>query len=279
MHRPTGNSELRNLVQNGRFYGNLDEWTGTATIDRSTGYPRNGCAKIEDGQSIAQDAGLSNDSLYSLHYFYRLAPGATLTAGYGSITQAHTGEQVGLWHEGLLQFAVDASASSNVSFSSSGGTAYADAVTLRIGAIPTTRCDIARVVANRLGTLATDQSLSICTSAKGVNGDYTDAIDEALRATGAVGNYGEPDVTKVCLDELNTVIDSAYAAMLQMLQGSYALSSGKQTWLGPRKETAGNTVEHISMLLGGSGGRSGSGGGGRGRGAQETLHRSNGWRR
>lgn len=276
MLRPTGNIEPRNLIQNGRFYGNLDEWGGTATIDRSLGYPRNGCANLDDGGSITQDVGLSNDVLYSLHYFYRLTAGATLTAGYGSTTQELSGETVGVWHEGLLEFALDASENSTVSFAAAGGSIYVDAVTLRIGAIPTTRADIARVVSNRLGSLATDQSLERSSNQTGINGDYTDAIDEALRATGAIGNYGEPDVTKVGIDELNMIYDSTYAAMLQMLQSSYALSSGTQTWLGPRKETTGDIVENIGALLGGGSGSSGAGG----RIAQEALHRdSSGWRR
>lgn len=278
---PTGNAEPQNLIQNGRFYGNLDEWSGTATIDRSIGYPRNGCAKLDSGESITQDVGLGANSLYSLYYFYRLTAGATLTASYDAVTQAHSGDAVGLWHEGLIEFALNESTNASVTFAASGGTAYVDAVVLRSGAIPTTRANIASVVANRLGTLATDQSLDACSNRDGVNGDYTHAIDEALRATGAIGNYGEPDVTRLGVDEINKVYDSAYAAMLQVLQSSYALVSGGRTSLGPRDEWAADVTKNISSLLGGGGGsgRRSSGGGGIGRPAQETLRRDNGWRR
>lgn len=265
-----GNIEPQNLIHNGRFYGNLDDWDGTASINRSIGYPRNGCAQIDAGESITQDVGLTADALYTLHYMYRLASGAALTAGYGSTTQAHTGEQQNVWHEARLEFALDASANDNVTFSAAGGTVYIDAVSLRIGAIPATRGEAAAVVHRRLGTLATEKGLDTCADQNGPNGDYTDAIDEALRATGACGNYGEPDITRVQTSEVNTLLDAIYAAMLQHLQSSYALDSGRSTWLGPRKEQSGDIVQNIAALIGG---------GGTGRGAQETLYRANGWNR
>ena len=48
-----------NLLLNGGFEGNLYQWTGTAGIQRTLGYPRLGCVQLDAGEVIDQLIGVS----------------------------------------------------------------------------------------------------------------------------------------------------------------------------------------------------------------------------
>lgn len=254
-----------NLLLNGGFDGNLNEWTG-GTIVRSLGYPRLGCAQLTAGQSIVQRVGTSEDTLYTIHFFFRLESGASLVVSYGSITQTFTGV-VDAWQEGDMIFALDAGANDNVSFAASGGTVYVDSVALLAGGLPISRDEIAVRLERRLGALATDAALSMTPAATGPQGDYSEAIDEALRAVGAINRYGDPDVTRVETAQVNDLIESAQAAMLQVVRASYALET--DVTLGPRREMRSQISASIDAMLGG--GKSGGGGGGNRRVGQARI--------
>lgn len=261
---------MTNLLDNGRFYGNLDEWTGSGTIDRSLGYPRNGCVQLTAGQNISQQESVSEDSFYTLHYFFRLTSGATLTAGYGSgYTNSHADLTPGVWHEATLQFAPDVTLNESVTFAASGATAYVDAVTLLWGGLPLTRQEIARKTEARLGQLATGKSLICYSNGTGVNGDYTAAIDEALRNVGAIGMYGEPDITCLIPNSVNDALEQVYANMLQRLQSDYLLESDVS--LGPRRESRSQIAKNMMDLA--------AGGAGNKRVEVGRLDRSGGWER
>ncbi len=264
---------MLNLLRNGRFYGNLNEWSGTGSIARSLGYPRLGCAEIDDGESISQQVGLTEDALYTLHFFYRLGAGATLTAGYGASIVLTANGTESVWHEAELVFAPDASANDSVTFSAAGGTCYVDAVTLLVGGLPISRGELAGRVHARLGDLATDAGLNSSASASGDQGSYSAAIDEALRAVGAIGKFGEPDITELNAHGVNTLIDSAHMAMLGQLRAKYALET--DVTLGPHRESRSQIVKNISALMGG--GADGKSGGGGGRVSMADLNRTGGW--
>lgn len=241
---------MGNLLDNGGFDGNLDEWSGTGTILRADGYPRLGCVQLATGQSIGQREDVGSDQLYTLHYFYKLASNVTLMAGYGSVTQSHVyNANAGIWYEGVLSFALDANASDSVQFAASGGAASVDSVTLLMGALPISRAQIGARVARRLGTLATDQSLTTTASAAGSEGSYTDAIDEALRQIGAVNVYGDPDVTRVSPEQVNSVIEAAVQSMLELLRMAYSLKTDVS--LGPRKESFSQIAGSLDKMLSG----------------------------
>lgn len=248
-----------NLVQNGGFDGNLDRWTGDGTIDRTLGYPRLGCAKLTAGQSIESEAvGLAQDQLYTLHYFYRLATGATLTVAYGSVSQQHTSTPLDAWREGVMQFALDAADSDGVSFAASGGTCYVDSVTLLVGGLAIDRATLVSMITARLRSLVTEAGLSGTASSSGPNGDYTTAIDEALRAVGAVNMHGDPDITQLQATQINDVVDSARVVVLQALRADYALKTDVQ--LGPRRESRSQIAGSIDAMLGGGGSGGAAGG-------------------
>ncbi|MFZ1755031.1 MAG: hypothetical protein WBO46_14980 [Caldilineaceae bacterium] len=242
---------MNNHLSNGGFDGNLDEWTGTGGINRSLGLPRLGCGELEAGETLSQSEGLSADTLYTLHYFYRLADGASLTAGYGSITQTHTGTPADAWQEGVLVFALDSGASDSVTFTASGATAYVDSVTLVAGGLPLTRQGILSVVSARIAALATDAGLSSTASGDLPEGDYTYAIDEALRQVGAVNRWGDPDVTALATAKANDVLEAAVTAMVQRLRSTYALKT--DTSLGPRRESFSQIANSLDGMLSGSG--------------------------
>lgn len=248
-----------NLLLNGGFDGNLNEWTG-GTIVRSLGYPRLGCVQLDDGESISQQVSVSADTLYTLHFFYQLSPGASLVVRYGSIEQAFQGFE-GDWQEGTMIFALDVGANESVTFEADDGTVYVDSVALGLGGLPISRDEIAVRLERRLGGLATDAGLSMTPSSAGPQGDYSEAIDEALRAVGAMSRYGDPDVTKVEASQVNDLIESAQAAMLQVVRASYALET--DVTLGPRRESRSQIAASIDAMLGGGGGGKGGGGGNR----------------
>lgn len=244
---------MANNLQNGDFGRGLYQWTGTGTISRSLGYPRLNCAQLADGQSISQAVGISGEILYTLHYFYRLSTGATLTVAYGDVSQQHTGAPLDVWREGVLAFSVEASeGNESVQFSASGGTVYVDSVTLQGGGLPRTRAELASEVAGMIAAFATDASLSAVASALGPEGDYSAAIDEALRAVGAMNRWGDVDITLLPASQINDVIEGARAAMLQRLRARYALEVDVS--LGPRSESRSQIASSIDEMLAGAAG-------------------------
>lgn len=241
-----------NLLLNGGFDGNLYKWTG-GTIDRVNGYPRAGCVSLTAGQSVAceDNIGIGENYPYTLHFFYQLATGATLTASYGSISQTYTGSPLAVWREGVLSFALDAGGNSPVTFTASGGACLVDSVTLLIGGLPIRRAAIAAAVAARMTSLVSDAGLSATASASGPEGDYSLCVDEALRALGSVNGYGDPDVTMLEPGEVNDAIDAAQNALLVRLRATYSLATDVS--LGPRNERRSQIATAIDGMMGGSG--------------------------
>lgn len=241
-----------NLLRNGDFSRALYEWTGTGTINRALGFPRLNCGALAVGQSLTQAQGISEQNLYTLHYFYQVATGATLTVGYGAAVNTHTGAPLSVWREGVLAFAVDVGdGNDSVSLSSAGGTAYVDTVTLIGGGLAKSRAEIAALVASRMAAIATDQGFSTTADSSGPEGDYTAAIDEALRAVGCMNSWGDPDVTLLLPAQINAVVESARASMLQRARADYALET--DVTLGPRSESRSQIASSLDEILGGGG--------------------------
>lgn len=266
-----------NLLSNSRFYGNFDEWitAGTVAIDRARGYPRNGCAKLSAGATLTQDEGVSGDALYTVYYFFRLDSGATLTAGYadGGTTwlNTHSTEAKGPWYEGIITFAPDASLGGGVQFAASGGAAWVDALALVHMSLPITRRRMAILLEERLGQLAAEACWSRQANSAGPDGDYSTAIDEALRALGACDTLGEPDIVRLQPEQINDALEAAQRNLLQRLRADYALSTDVS--LGPRRESRSQIAGLIDGMIGGGGG-----GGGDRRVAQAGMNYAD-WRR
>ena len=243
---------MTNLLQNGDFSRGLYQWEGSGAISRSLGYPRVNCAQLDAGESLSQSIGISGEILYTLHYFYRLATSATLTVAYGDVSQEHTGAPLDVWREGVLVFSVENDGGNEeVTLSATGGTAYVDTIAMFGGGLPMSRAEIAGQVAARIAEFATDAGLSTTPSASGPEGDYSTAIDEALRAIGAMNRWGDIDVTLLTPAQVNNVIEGARAAMLQRLRAKYALDV--DVTLGPRSESRSQIAGSLDEMLAGAG--------------------------
>lgn len=241
-----------NLLRNGDFSRGLYEWTGAGTISWLLGYPRLGCVALGASQSIAQERGVSEEAPYTLHYFYRLGSAAILRVSYGDIYQTHSGAPENVWHEGVMVFAPEAGGGNeSVTFLNNGATSYVDSVTLISGGLPLTRAAAVSVVAAALGDLATDAGLSATAAVTGPEGDYSAAVDEALRAIGAVNQWGDPDVTAVTAAQVNDVLEGVKSAMLQRLRADYALQT--DVTLGPRSESRSQIAASLDAMLAGAG--------------------------
>lgn len=121
-----------------------------------------------------------------------------------------------------------------------------------------TRASIAATVHRGLRALATDAALSTAAGEQ-TEGDYTDAIDAALRSIGAVDvDTDLPDVSLVTSAQLNTLLQLAEAHILRQLQRHYAVAVDLRT--GQRDEKFSQVAAALRALSGSS--SSGGGGGG-----------------
>jgi hypothetical protein len=142
-------------------------------------------------------------------------------------------------------------AQSGVSFAAAGGACLVDTATLLSGGLPISRAQIAAQLAASLAELVADAGLSSTPSSIGPEGDYTYAIDEALRQIGAVNVYGDADVTQLLASEVNDVLDAAQTALLRRLRSKYALET--DVTLGPRSESRSQIAGSIDEMLSGGG--------------------------
>jgi hypothetical protein len=243
---------MTNLLRNSDFSRGLYEWTGTGTISRTVGYPRLNAARLAVGQSLSQAQGVSEQVLHTLHYFYQVATGATLTVAYGDVTATHTGAPLDVWREGVLAFAPEVGGGNeSVEISAVGGVCYVDTITLLSGGLPVSRAAVAATVADLIAAFATDASLVTTANADGPEGDYSAAVDEALRAIGAMTQWGDPDVTLVLPGQVNDLMEGVKQAMLQRLRATYALDV--DVTLGPRSERRSQIAGSIDEMLAGAG--------------------------
>lgn len=264
-----------NLVSNPRFYGNLSDWGGSAQLARSLGYPLGACAKLEDTQTLTQAVAVTDDAVHTLHFFYRLEPDATLTAEYGAMSEQFSAQPRDVWHEAAIPFAPSTDAT--LTFTAAGGTCYVDAIALKESVLLITRKEVARRAEAMLSQLAIDAELSKAASEDGPEGDYSFAIDEALRALGAMDTNGEPDVTLVEAQSINALCQSVKTAMLQRLHARYIMRVDRT--LGPHSESYSQIAAGIQKMLSDDGGSGGSIGGGLedNRVQVGTLTRAGGW--
>lgn len=122
-----------------------------------------------------------------------------------------------------------------------------------------TRQELAQKTATRLGALAATADYSTGATQLSAEGDYTDAIDEGLRAIGALDQAGRPDVRYVEADVLSALLGAIELAMLHKLQRHWMTKTNYQ--IGPRTEYI-NQIQASLLALTGSavGGRAASAG-------------------
>lgn len=122
-----------------------------------------------------------------------------------------------------------------------------------------TRAELAAAAADRLGVLASQAGFITGQTQYGTEGDYTDAIDEALRAVGAVDPADRPDVRYLDSDNLSGCLGAIELAMLNKLHRYWVTKTDYA--LGPRQEHLSQIQAALLALTGAAvGGRAASAG-------------------
>jgi hypothetical protein len=263
-----------NRLYSGDFARDLGDWSpqGDAVHVVNQGYGELGAVSLPTPGSAVEQAfsiGLGRAYMVEVAVCGAAADGelslAIETAG-GELVYASTllfsdsawsfhAERVGLaWGDYNIRLACVAAA------------CYVDDVS--IAYVEATRQELARKTASRLGALAETAGFSPGATQLSAEGDYTDAIDEGLRAIGALDPAGRPDVRYVEADSLSALLGAIELAMLNKLQRYWITKTTYQ--LGPRTEYMNQIQAALLALTGGAvGGRPASAG----RGVQtRTLH-------
>lgn len=97
-----------------------------------------------------------------------------------------------------------------------------------------TRAGLAAIVADRLGAIASERNWSTAVNGALTEGDYTYAIDAALRDLELLDAEHEPDITKAEHRHYNTLIEVVERYMLAKAERSLAMRVDLQ--LGPRRQ-------------------------------------------
>lgn len=254
-----------NRLYNADFARDLNSWTpdGDAAHVVNQGYRELGAVHLPASGSAVQQAfsiGVGRPYMIEVAVCGASADGQLLLAietGDEELVYAsnllfsdsewsYHAERVGLaWGEYNLRLAyVDAAC-------------YVDDVSIAF--VPATRQELARKTADRLGALAANANFSAGATQTSPEGDYTDAIDEGLRAIGAVDPAGRPDVRYVDAESLTALLGSIELAMLNRLQRYWMTKTNYQ--LGPRTEYLNQIQAALLALTGGAvGGRPASAG-------------------
>ena len=109
-----------------------------------------------------------------------------------------------------------------------------------------TRQSLAQIVHDRLGEIATDRGWSYTTSGDLTEGDYTYAIDAALRDLELLDSDDEPDITEAEVGQYNTLVEVVERYMLAKAERSLAMRVDLQ--LGPRRESFSQQAEALRAM-------------------------------
>jgi len=118
------------------------------------------------------------------------------------------------------------------------GVIYVDDVSL--AHIPATRQELAQMAHARLSDLATAFSLSYAASGDNTEGDYTRAVDAALREMGAVDERHLPDVRCLKPYEVDEAVNRIEYGMLPVLHNKAMLK--------PTSSRTGNVEDRFNLL-------------------------------
>lgn len=252
-----------NRLFNGDFAGDLSNWAvgGNAVFIVSQGNKELGAVHLPDaGSYVEQSFTIGVGRPYMVEVAVKGASGTgtvalTITNSSGTVFSSslafgngwvNRAERVGLpWGDYTLRLA----------FSS--GAVYVDDVS--VAHVVKTRAELAASVAGRLGILATQASMTAVPNGTATEGDYTDPVNEGLRAVGACDPAGREDVRFLEGDALSGCLEEIELAMLQKLQRYWTTKTDYA--IGPRQEHLNQISAALLALTGGAvGGRPASAG-------------------
>jgi hypothetical protein len=272
----------RTHLQNGRFLHDLGNWTASnATYSAGDGDDHYGVAVLSANNGyIEQTFAVPYVRTYTLHTAIKPVSGvlvandliARISDGGGNTVVSLSLEATtsNAWQENSDVVGLAPGTTYTLRLTNNSALAVrVDDVWL--WHVPITRADIALRANDKLGRLASDRSLSTAASGARTEGDYTYAVDAALRAVGAVDeDGGGVDVRWLDGDHVLTAIDVAVQEMLETLRLDYATETDVS--LGPRRESLSQKAAAIGAILGSGGASQGSG-----RVVQRPLRHSHGW--
>lgn len=246
---------------NGKFLHSIDGWDAAgATYSAGDGSDHYGVATIAPAGSISQHFAVDRARRYTLHLAVKDGDAAiTIADGDGNALPAQTAPGAAdVWTETTVGFGLAPGSAYTLTISNAGlTTILIDDVWLWW--LPTTRARLAAIVARKLAALATGAEISTTPSGEQTEGGYTDAIDAALRAIGAIDPESDlPDTRYLTAGSLDSLLQQIERAMLEQLQIYYA--GFVDTTEGPLAQKLSQIGAALARLT--SSGAGGSGGGG-----------------
>lgn len=242
-----------NRLFNGDISRDLTQWTaaGAAVYLASQGNKELGSASLPSaGSSIEQSFSIGIGRPYMIDVSVK-------GTGVGNVTVSIiNSEAVTVWSSNLTVTASWVTHSTRVGLAWGEYTfkvAYSDVACyvddLSVAFVPKTRAELAAIVSARLGALATNASMSTSSSGDNTEGDYTQAVNEGLRAVEAVDPAGREDVRYLLAEVVDSCLGQIEFSMLKKLQRYWATRTDYT--IGPRTENI-NQINNALLALTGS---------------------------
>lgn len=244
-----------NRINNPGFAGDTNNWTlsGNAAYIASQGNNELGAASLPDAASAISQQFTVTVSRPQMVDIYLKGVGSgnvslTITDGDGSTVYSSSLTVTASWANALGARVGLPQGTYTLTLTYSDVACYVDDVS--VAWVIKTRAELASEAANLLGDLASsDAGYSTTPSGSNTEGDYTQAVDAALRAVGAVDSAGRPDVRELTDDNVDACIDEVQRYMLHKLHRYYARNATDFTLEG-RTEHYHQRTAAIENLLG-----------------------------
>lgn len=245
----------RSHLLNGRFLSDLDQWTvSDAAYSAGDGDDHYGVAVLSQNGYIEQDFSVNYTRAYSIHISVK--PGVTLTSGQlvmlitdsdenTFLSQSLTGTGAA-WNEQTIDIGLAAGDTYTIRFTNtSANDVKLDDIWL--WCVVMTRANIATRVNEKLGRLASERSYSTTTSGTKTEGDYTYAIDTALRKLDAIDpETALPDIRWLDYGDLQTMLEVVEQEMIEKLQRDYSVEVDIR--VGQRSENLSQITKSLSEM-------------------------------
>ena len=244
-----------NRINNPGFAGNANNWTlgGNAAYIASQGNDELGAVSLPDaGSSISQEFTVTLSQAQMIDVWVKGAGNGNLSLNVvnsdGDTVYTNTLSVTTSWANALGERVGLPQGTYTLTLSYNDVACYVDDVS--VAWVIKFRTELATEAANLLGDLASsDAGYSTAPSGTDTEGDYTQAVDTALRAVGAVDTAGRPDVRELTEDNVDACIDEVQRYMLHRLHRYYARNATDFTLEG-RTEHYHQRVAAIENLLG-----------------------------
>lgn len=258
----------RSLISNGRFLHDIDNWTFVgAEYSAGDGDDHYGIAVLDVGDYISQTFSVPHLRAYSVHLDAKPMGGdlsssksqIIITDGDGNtVAEIDLTGTDAVWTANETEIGLAPGTSYTLKIinnSFSDGALRIDDVW--IYGLIISRSEIASRVADKLGRLGTERSLSASASGSKTEGDFTYSIDKSLRDQEMINpETGLPDIRYLnSPGDVGSVLSGTIEDMLEGLEMDYAVETDLK--VGPRSESRSQIAGNISKMR--SGGAGGSG--------------------